>query len=210
MIGTTTVITSQLPNPSDVGQAVTVKYTVTPVSGSGTPTGTVMVSSGTDSCTGTVAAGQCSLILSLAGSRTIIANYSGDSTFASSASTGVSHTVSGDNSYLYMPILRIDPSPTPIPSPTPVPMAHLWVYNQTGGTLCFELLGTGIGKKCFSSSSWEYGYFKPGYYTYNASARCGSASKQYYYGIGENYLSFYCSTSAAQSKELLTESLQSH
>ena len=47
--GTTTLITSDAPDPSAAGQPVTVRYTVTPSSGTGTPTGTVTVSDGTAS-----------------------------------------------------------------------------------------------------------------------------------------------------------------
>ena len=92
--GTTTTITSNLPNPSVVGQAVTVSYSVsvTPP-GPGTPTGNVTVSDGVDSCVGTVGAGSCSITLSTAGVRTLIATYAGDSNFGSSASAGVSQTV---------------------------------------------------------------------------------------------------------------------
>src|SRR5207244_12409882 len=45
---TTTTIPGNTPDPSVVGQAVTVTYTVT--STGGTPTGTVTVSDGTDTC----------------------------------------------------------------------------------------------------------------------------------------------------------------
>jgi hypothetical protein len=54
---TVTSITADAPDPSAVGQPVTVQYSVAPATGSGTPTGTVTVSDGTTSCTGTVAAG---------------------------------------------------------------------------------------------------------------------------------------------------------
>src|SRR5205814_1250086 len=53
--GTTTTITGHTPDPSTVGQAIAVTYTVT--STGGTPTGNVTVSAGSDTCTGTVAAG---------------------------------------------------------------------------------------------------------------------------------------------------------
>src|SRR5262249_55999946 len=59
---TTATITSDNPDPSDAGQAVTVDYTVTVnVPGAGTPSGNVTVSDGVDSCTGTAAAGPCSI-----------------------------------------------------------------------------------------------------------------------------------------------------
>jgi CSLREA domain-containing protein len=90
--GSTTTISSDTPDPSVVGQAVTVQYSVTP-GGSGTPTGNVTVSDGTDSCTGTVAAGQCSLTLTTAGARSLTANYAGDSNFGGSISAAEPHQV---------------------------------------------------------------------------------------------------------------------
>src|SRR2546426_7888578 len=50
-------ITGQTPNPSTVGQAVDFTFAVTATApGSGTPTGTVTESDGTQSCSATVAA----------------------------------------------------------------------------------------------------------------------------------------------------------
>src|SRR5207247_5937490 len=65
--GTTTTITGHTPDPSVVGQSVTVNFTVT--SAGGTPTGTVTVSDGTDTCSGTVAAGTCTLTPASAGPK---------------------------------------------------------------------------------------------------------------------------------------------
>jgi thermitase len=92
---TTTTITSHDPDPSLVGQAVTVSYDVAvDAPDSGTPTGDVRVSDGVDSCTATVAAGQCTIALTTAGSRTLTADYAGDGNFQASSSTGELHTVS--------------------------------------------------------------------------------------------------------------------
>ncbi|MEZ5426428.1 MAG: choice-of-anchor Q domain-containing protein [Pyrinomonadaceae bacterium] len=88
---TMTTITADTPDPSNEGQSVTVSYTVT--SGAGTPTGNVTVTDGVDSCTGTVAAGQCSLTLNTSGSRTLTASYGGDMNFNPSTSAGEPHTV---------------------------------------------------------------------------------------------------------------------
>jgi large repetitive protein len=90
-IATTTSITSDTPDPSVVGQAVTVQYSVT--SGSGTPTGNVTVSDGTVSCTGTVAAGQCSLTFTSAGAKSLTATYAGDGSFSGSTSAAEAHQV---------------------------------------------------------------------------------------------------------------------
>ena len=92
-IATTTTITSDAPDPSVVGQLVQVQYTVAPIVGNGTPTGSVIVSDGTVSCTGTVGAGQCSLPFSSAGARSLTATYAGDSIFQGSTSGADSHQV---------------------------------------------------------------------------------------------------------------------
>ena len=99
--GTTATIASDTPDPSVVGQAVTVTYTVTATPpGSCTPTGNVTVSDGVNNCTGTVAAGSCSLTLTTAGARTLTATYAGDANFNGSISSGASHTVNnGRNNY---------------------------------------------------------------------------------------------------------------
>ena len=84
---TTTTITADDPDPSLVGQAVTFKYSVTVnAPGSGTPTGNVTVTDGTRSCTGTVAAGQCTITFTTAGAKTLTATYAGDATFNASTS----------------------------------------------------------------------------------------------------------------------------
>jgi trimeric autotransporter adhesin len=92
---TTTTITSDLPDPSDVNAVVTVNYTVAVnAPGSGTPTGNVVVtvSGGAETCTGTVAAGTCAITLTNVGARTLTATYAGDTNFAGSNGT-TSHTV---------------------------------------------------------------------------------------------------------------------
>src|SRR4029079_16769076 len=76
----TASISSDTPDPSVVGQAVAVAYSVSATSpGGGTPTGNVVVTDGTNSCTGTVAAGSCSIALFTVGSRSLTAPYQGDS-----------------------------------------------------------------------------------------------------------------------------------
>ena len=85
-----TTITSDLPDPSVVGAAVPVNFTVTPVApGVAAPTGNVVVtiSGGGETCTGTVAAGTCSITLTSAGARTLTANYVGDTPYNPSSDT---------------------------------------------------------------------------------------------------------------------------
>jgi len=92
---TTTTITSDTPDPSVVGEPVTVAYSVAVVSpGAGTPTGNVTVSDGTASCTATVAAGECDITFTTAGAKSLTATYAGDANFNGSASTpGTPHNV---------------------------------------------------------------------------------------------------------------------
>jgi CSLREA domain-containing protein len=91
---TTTTITAESADPTAQGEVFTVFYTVTVNSpGAGTPTGTVTVSDGANSCMGTVAAGQCSLFLNTAGVRTLTATYGSDVSFNGSVSPGEPHTV---------------------------------------------------------------------------------------------------------------------
>ncbi len=73
--GTTTTITSANPNPSTAGTAVLVQFSVT--SSAGTPTGSVTVSDGVDTCTGDLlnGAGSCSITLTTVGPRTLTAQF---------------------------------------------------------------------------------------------------------------------------------------
>jgi len=106
-------------------QAVTVTYSVTGAFGNSptAPTGNVTVSDGTDSCTGTVAAGTCNITFSSAGSKTITSTYAGDANFNGSTSAGVAHTstrpIRPRSLRPIRPIRRwwANPSRSPIPSP---------------------------------------------------------------------------------------------
>jgi uncharacterized protein YjiK len=91
---TTTAIIADTPDPSVVGQLVTVAYRVAAnASGIGTPTGNVTVTDGVDSCTGTVAAGGCVLTFTTAGAKTLRATYAGDANFNASSSSDEPHEV---------------------------------------------------------------------------------------------------------------------
>ena len=94
---TTTTINSDNPDPSVVGQPVTVTWTVavTPPGALGAPlTGNVTVSDGTDSCVAAVSAGQCDITFTTAGAKSLTATYAGDSNYNGSASTPATpHTV---------------------------------------------------------------------------------------------------------------------
>ncbi len=99
-------------------------------------------------------------------------------------------------------------TPTPVP-PTQPPMAEAWVINDTGGRLCYEVIGTGIGRKCYGSGGKSfYGRFPAGIYRYEASARCGSASgNKLYLEVIEHR--FWCGTTAGRpGRGLLTRGLE--
>ncbi len=94
---TTTTINSDNPDPSVVGQPVTVTWSVTvnPPGAVGAPlTGNVTVSDGTDSCVAAVSAGQCDITFTSAGAKSLTATYAGDCNYNGSASTPATpHTV---------------------------------------------------------------------------------------------------------------------
>ena len=91
---TTTTITAESADPTAQGEVFTVFYVVSAVApGAGTPSGTVTVTDGINSCMGTVAAGQCSLFLNTPGVRTLTATYAGNANFNGSVSPGEMHTV---------------------------------------------------------------------------------------------------------------------
>jgi len=100
---TTTVITLDSPDPSAPNQAVTVNFTVAPVSpGAGTPSGNVIitVSGGVETCNGTLSGGlgTCNITLIGSGSRTLTAQYQGSTNFSGSTSGGEPHTVENPDS----------------------------------------------------------------------------------------------------------------
>jgi hypothetical protein len=91
---TTTTITADTPDPSDIGQAVTVTVTVT--GGATTPTGTVTITGQDQGCTGPITlsggTGSCTVNFNFGGTRTLTATYSGSSTHSPSSDTE-SHVV---------------------------------------------------------------------------------------------------------------------
>ena len=63
-------------------------------SSGGTPTGNVTISDGAgDSCTATVAVGNCSIAFPASGNKTLSAVYGGDTNFTGSTSANVSQVV---------------------------------------------------------------------------------------------------------------------
>lgn len=92
---TSTAITSVVPSPAFVGQAVTVSFTVSPQAGvSLIPSGVVTVKASTgQSCTASAPSGSCMLTFTTAGTRTLTAKYPGDSNFTGSTSISFGEAV---------------------------------------------------------------------------------------------------------------------
>ncbi len=74
--------------------AVNFSVSVVPPS-TGTPTGTVTVSDGVDSCTASVADGTCSLTLTTVGNHDLTATYAGNTNYDGSVSATEPHVVDG-------------------------------------------------------------------------------------------------------------------
>jgi hypothetical protein len=99
-IGTTTAVASSV-NPSVFGQTVTFTATVTPASGTATPTGIVTYFDGTAALgTGTLSNGKATFSTSAlaAAGHAITAGYGGDGTFMVSTSPALTQTVNMDAS----------------------------------------------------------------------------------------------------------------
>jgi hypothetical protein len=86
----------------------------------------------------------------------------------------------------------LPPTTTPTPTPTQPPRATVYVDNRTGGILCYEIYGTGIGRKCFASGTHLYGSFPAGTYSWHASAGCGTADGTKYFSAGTWTHQFWC------------------
>jgi CSLREA domain-containing protein len=88
---TNTTITSDLPDPSNIGQSVTVNFNVaSAVTGAPAVTGNVTITvddASGDTCTGSVSAGNCPLVLTTLGAKTLTATYAGDSNFNGGSGT---------------------------------------------------------------------------------------------------------------------------
>jgi hypothetical protein len=131
---TTTTITSDSPDPSNAGQAVSVHYSLAAASDSGTPSGNVIVSDGVDSCTSTVAAGSCDITMSTTGARTLTADYLGDANFNGSVSAPAPHAVTGIPTTTGTATTTAITSHSPNPSRVGQPVTVHYSVTATGGT----------------------------------------------------------------------------
>jgi LPXTG-site transpeptidase (sortase) family protein len=104
-----TTITSDTPDPSVTGQSYPVTVDVSPAAGGGTPTGSVNVSDGSQSCTITLPATSCTLTSTTSGAKTLTATYGGDSNWNGSSDTE-SHTVQKADTAVTFDSVSAEPS----------------------------------------------------------------------------------------------------
>jgi uncharacterized repeat protein (TIGR01451 family) len=81
----TLTITSYNPNPAYPGFTINIVFDLV-VSGPGTPTGTVTITDGVNSCIATLPATSCGIVYSSTGTYDLTASYSGDANFTSASS----------------------------------------------------------------------------------------------------------------------------
>ena len=146
--GTATTITSVTPNPSLIGQAVTVSFSVTakpPSSGTPTPSGTVTVSDGAGaSCTATLPLTSCSLNSAVIGAGTMTATYSGDGNYT--GSSGIAAFKEKANTTTT--IVSFSPNPVVIGQPTTVTFSVTVVAPGTGTPTGTVTVSDGAGASC--------------------------------------------------------------
>ena len=145
---TTTVITSDTPDPSTIGTALSVAVSVS--SSFGTPAGTVTISDGAGaSCIATLAAGSgsCSITPTVAGARNITADYAGSTDYQSS-SAGEAHTFS--TAATTTTITSDSPDPSPVGSPLTVGVSVTSSFGTPAGTVTVD---DGAGATCIATLS---------------------------------------------------------
>ncbi len=166
------------PEPSQVAQAYSVSYSVT--ASSGTPTGNVTVTDGSFICSGTVAAGNCTMISTTPGTKTITVAYAGDGHFASRTATAthlvtnggaLAHLTSGGGWETSFAVVNLGPtstsmslnffgdSGTPLSLPLTYPQgsaapANVPSVNQTLGSNAMLLLDTNPPDPVPLSEGW--------------------------------------------------------
>jgi hypothetical protein len=163
---TTTTITSDAPDPSVVGQAVPINYSVTVnAPGAGTPTGNVTVTASTgETCTGTIAAGSCSITFNSTGLRTLTAAYVGDGNFNGSTSAAEPHTVDKGDTTTTITSDNPDPSVAfqnytvdvtvaPVAPAAGTPTGTVNVGDGAGATCVITLSGGGGSGSCTLASA---------------------------------------------------------
>ena len=135
---TTTTITSDTPDPSAAGTAITVNFTVT--STAGTPTGNVQVTDPMGGgCSASVATGSCQYTPGGTGPRTITATYEGSAGFSGSADTE-EHTVTPPSSAAPVGVTESYATPSPAGSELSVGIANGVLANDTDADTPHDML----------------------------------------------------------------------
>ncbi|MBZ5540581.1 MAG: Ig-like domain repeat protein [Acidobacteriia bacterium] len=146
--GTVTTITSVTPNPSLIGQAVTVSFSVTvlpPGSGTPTPGGTVTISDGAGaSCTATLPLTSCSLNPTVIGAGNMTATYSGDGNYTGSSGLAAFKVKANTTTM----IVSISPNPVVVGQPTTVTFSVTVVAPGTGTPTGTVTASDGAGASC--------------------------------------------------------------
>ncbi|MFN7644544.1 MAG: beta strand repeat-containing protein, partial [Burkholderiales bacterium] len=91
----TLAITGSSVNPSAIAESVVFSYSASTAPGT-TLSGSITLTASTgESCTGTIAAGQCAISFSTGGNRSVTASYAGDALHAPASSAAFAHSVAG-------------------------------------------------------------------------------------------------------------------
>jgi phospholipase C/sugar lactone lactonase YvrE len=185
---TTTKITSVSPSTPIAGQSVQVNLSVT--AGYGKPTQSVTVNSTTgESCSATLSngIGNCSLIFSTTGSRTLTATYSGDNNDLASSSAGFALSVGVTGNFS----LSMSPSAFSLSTGATSPSITLSVTGQNGlqGSVTFTVSGLPAGVTISQQTPFSVAVggkqslnlsastaTKPGSYSVSLQGTCGSVT----------------------------------
>jgi hypothetical protein len=168
---TDTVITSDTPDPSQIGEPISVDFQVT--ASSGTPTGviTVTVTGEAVSCLGTLTggAGECEITLDDPGIYTLTASYSGDAHFLPSSTTEQHTVVKADSA---VTILSDEPDPSQVGEPIVVAFEATGSSGTPSGSVTVTVAGE--AESCTDTLSGGTGDCEitlddPGTYTLAAS-----------------------------------------
>ena len=156
---TSTIINSDIPDPSEVGQAVVVDVSVTSA-GLNIPTGNVVITGANSNCTITLVGGNgsCSVIFTSVGFKTLKATYKGDANNAGSKRSD-SHFVNRSSSTTT--ITADDPDPSVPGQPVKVNVTVLGATAKPTGTVSI----TGADINCTATLSGGSGSCKVVFYT---------------------------------------------
>lgn len=150
--------------PSAVGQGYTVSAAVAPIApATATPTGTVTIKSDTTSCQFSLPATGCSLTEMTSGTVSVVAEYSGDSTYAGAVSDPLTHAITSPGGPGTIPagheVCGFDPN-----SPYPPPSGFVPVSQLRGA-----LFSPGLDVSIEGAPGIQINYPPPNATTYNST-----------------------------------------